>query len=127
MIFDWILVIGLRNILNLFNIYFQIFVGFQDTFLVSLYNSYTKLKCDFLTVDEKDEVSISTVAESIARAFNFQGEIRYDSTQADGQFKKTASNAKLRSYIPHFQFTPFEQALNDTVQWFKQNYDTARK
>lgn len=81
----------------------------------------------FLTVDEKDEVSISTVAETIARAFGFEGEIRYDSTQADGQFKKTASNAKLRSYMPNFQFTPFEQAINSTVQWFKENCDTARK
>jgi GDP-L-fucose synthase len=78
-------------------------------------------------VDEKDEVSVRTVAESIARAFDFLGEIRYDSTQADGQFKKTASNAKLRSYLPDFQFTPFQQAVNDTVHWFKQNYDTARK
>jgi GDP-L-fucose synthase len=78
-------------------------------------------------VDEKDEVSISTVAENIARAFEFHGEIQYDSTQADGQFKKTASNAKLRSCLPDFQFTPFQQAVNDTVQWFKQNYDTARK
>jgi GDP-L-fucose synthase len=78
-------------------------------------------------VDEKDEVSISTVAENIAKAFDFQGEIHYDSTQADGQFKKTASNAKMRSLIPHFQFTPFEQAVKDTVQWFKQNYNTARK
>jgi GDP-L-fucose synthase len=96
----------------------------QTGFLCS---TYSKLKYDFLTVDEKDEVSISTVAETVARAFGFEGEIRYDSTQADGQFKKTASNAKLRSYIPHFQFTPFEQAIDSTVQWFKENCDMARK
>jgi GDP-L-fucose synthase len=88
---------------------------------------YIQLTYDSSTVDEKDEVSIRTVAENIARAFDFQGEIYYDSTEADGQFRKTASNAKLRSLIPHFQFTPFEQALKETVQWFKQNYDTARK
>lgn len=92
-----------------------------------MFGACTKTKCDFLTVDEKDEVSIGTVAENIARAFDFHGEIQYDSTQADGQFKKTASNAKLRSYMPGFQFTPFQQAVNDTVQWFKHNYDTARK
>jgi GDP-L-fucose synthase len=88
---------------------------------------YTKTKCDFLTVDEKDEVSISKAVETIARAFDFQGEIEYHSSQADGQIKKTASNAKLRSYLPDFQFTPFRQAVNNTVQWFKDNYDTARK
>jgi len=88
---------------------------------------YTSVEPLILSVDEKDEVSISTVAETIAQAFGFEGEIHYDSTQADGQFKKTASNAKLRSYMPNFQFTPFEQAINSTVQWFKENCDTARK
>jgi GDP-L-fucose synthase len=88
---------------------------------------YTSVEPLILSVDEKDEVSISTVAETIARAFGFEGEIHYDSTQADGQFKKTASNAKLRSFVPNFQFTPFEQAINSTVQWFKENCDTARK
>lgn len=88
---------------------------------------YTSVEPLILSVDEKDEVSVSTVAETVARAFGFEGEIRYDSTQADGQFKKTASNAKLRSYVPNFQFTPFEQAINSTVQWFKENCDTARK
>lgn len=88
---------------------------------------YTSVEPLVLSVDEKDEVSISTVAETIAQAFGFDGEICYDSTQADGQFKKTASNAKLRSYVPNFQFTPFEQAINSTVQWFKENCDTARK
>lgn len=88
---------------------------------------YTSVEPLILSVDEKDEVSVSTVAETVARAFGFEGEIRYDSTQADGQFKKTASNAKLRSYLPNFQFTPFEQAINSTVQWFKENCDTARK
>lgn len=88
---------------------------------------YTSVEPLILSVGEKDEVSISTVAETIAQAFGFEGEIRYDSTQADGQFKKTASNTKLRSYVPNFQFTPFEQAINSTVQWFKENCDTARK
>jgi len=34
---------------------------------------------------------------------------QFDTTKADGQFKKTASNAKLRRYLPGFQFTPFQQ------------------
>lgn len=34
---------------------------------------------------------------------------QFDTSKADGQFKKTASNAKLRRYLPGFQFTPFRQ------------------
>ncbi|CAB1324020.1 unnamed protein product [Coregonus sp. 'balchen'] len=53
--------------------------------------------------------------------------LQYDTTKADGQFKKTASNAKLLRYRPNFTFTPFKQALKETCDWFVANYNTARK
>jgi hypothetical protein len=37
---------------------------------------------------------------------------------------QTASNEKLMKLIPDFKFTPFEEALDSSVQWFVQNYDT---
>ncbi|KAG8277114.1 GDP-L-fucose synthase [Homalodisca vitripennis] len=77
-------------------------------------------------VDESDEVSISQLAELIATAFQFDGEIVFNTSMADGQFKKTASNAKLRSLLPHFQFTPLSQAIQETVNWFKENKSVAR-
>lgn len=84
------------------------------------------LKFIFDTVDESQEVTISQVAEAIAQAFNFKGKLVYDTSAADGQYKKTASNAKLRKYLPNFQFTPFNQAIKDTVDWYIKNYDRAR-
>lgn len=78
------------------------------------------------TVDENDEVSIETVARSIAKAFNFKGRIEFDTTKADGQFKKTASNKKLRSFRPDFQFTKFEDAIQNTVDWYLNNQDKVR-
>ena len=78
-------------------------------------------------VDEQDEVSIEHVARSIAKAFDFKGRIEFDTTKADGQYKKTASNAKLRKYLPQFQFTKFDEAINDTVQWYINNQDIVRK
>lgn len=56
-----------------------------------------------------------------------QEKVVFDTTKSDGQFKKTASNVKLRRYLPDFKFTPFKEAVKDTVAWFEQNYDTARK
>jgi GDP-L-fucose synthase len=49
-----------------------------------------------------------------------------DPSKPDGQYKKTASNAKLLNYLPDFKFTPFEEALQASATWFKENYDTAR-
>jgi hypothetical protein len=34
---------------------------------------------------------------------------QHDTSKADGQFKKTASNTKLRKYLPDFKFTPMKQ------------------
>ena len=53
-----------------------------------------------------------------------QGEVKFDATKADGQYKKTASNAKLRRYLPDFKFTPFAEAMQETVTWFKENSET---
>ena len=47
--------------------------------------------------------------------------------QADGQFKKTACNDKLKSLRPDFKFTPMRQGLKEAVNWFEANYETARK
>ena len=49
--------------------------------------------------------------------------MQFDTTRADGQFRKPASNAKLIKAIGSFEFTPFESALHDTVAWFLQNYE----
>lgn len=77
-----------------------------------------------LSVDEADEVTIADVAMSIVDALGFEGEVKFDTSAADGQYKKTASNAKLRRYLPDFKFTPFKQAMKESVDWFVENYDT---
>jgi len=79
-----------------------------------------------LSVGEEDEVSIEHVARSVAKAMGVE-KINFDTTKSDGQFKKTASNAKLRTFLPDFKFTPIEEGIQKTVEWFNANYDTARK
>jgi GDP-L-fucose synthase len=80
-----------------------------------------------LSVDEADEVSIKDVALAVAKAMKFEGEIVFDTTKSDGQFKKTAANHKLRKYRPDYKFTPFRVGIQKTVDWFVENYETARK
>ena len=53
--------------------------------------------------------------------------MKFLTDKADGQFKKTASNAKLRRYQPEFQFTPLDVALKETVEWYTDNLQTARR
>ncbi|CAH0392509.1 unnamed protein product [Bemisia tabaci] len=88
---------------------------------------YDEVEPVILSVDEKDEVSIEEVARLIAKSFSYQGMIRFDSSAADGQYKKTACNNKLRSLIgTEFKFTPLAEAIQETVAWFQNNHGIAR-
>merc|ERR1719411_2025875 len=86
---------------------------------------YNEIDPIILAPDEADEVSIKDVAMMILEASDFKGEVKFLTDKADGQFKKTASNAKLRKYLPNFEFVPTKQAIQETVQWFSDNYDQA--
>lgn len=90
-------------------------------------DNYNSSEPIITSVGEEDEVSIKQIAEMVAKAMNFQGNITFDLTKSDGQYKKTASNKKLMTLYPEFKFTPIDQALKETVEWFLQNYDTIRK
>jgi len=57
--------------------------------------SYDSTDSIILSVPEEREVSIRDVALWIAEAMKFEGEVIFDTSKADGQYKKTASNAKL--------------------------------
>ncbi|CAB1342262.1 unnamed protein product [Coregonus sp. 'balchen'] len=52
--------------------------------------------------------------------------IDIQNSKSDGQMKKTASNAKLRRYLPDFTFTPLSEGIKKTCDWFVNNYDIAR-
>jgi GDP-L-fucose synthase len=80
-----------------------------------------------LSVDEEDEVSIKEVALAVAKAMKFNGEIVFDTTKADGQFKKTACNKKLRQLRPDYTFTTIQDGIQKSVDWFVDNYETVRK
>ncbi|XP_043290106.1 probable GDP-L-fucose synthase [Venturia canescens] len=87
---------------------------------------YNSVEPIILSVDETEEVTIARVAECLVQAFGFKGKIVFDTTAADGQYKKTASNAKLRAFLPDFKFTPFDQAIRESVDWYRENYNQAR-
>jgi GDP-L-fucose synthase len=80
-----------------------------------------------LSVDEDAEVSIKDVALAVVKAMKFEGEVVFDATKADGQFKKTADNKKLRGLRPDYKFVPMEEGIQKSVDWFVENYTTARK
>ncbi|KAL1745975.1 hypothetical protein HDZ31DRAFT_81568 [Schizophyllum fasciatum] len=88
---------------------------------------YDSVEPVIFSVGEEEEVSIKDVADAIVKAIGFEGSYTFDTSKADGQFRKPASNKRLVSHLgPDFKFTPFDKALDETVKWFVANYDTAR-
>jgi len=74
-----------------------------------------------------EEISIKELVEAVVEAFDFQGEIIYDETKPEGQYRKPTDNSKLRSYLPDFEFTPIKEGVKKTVDWFVENYEDCRK
>jgi hypothetical protein len=61
------------------------------------------------------------------------GSTQFDTSKSDGQYRKPASNEKLIRLMresskdnEEFKFTPFEQGLKESVDWFIENYHQAR-
>jgi len=88
---------------------------------------YKEIDPIILCGDEDGEVAIADVARMVAKAVDYGREVKCDATKADGQHKKTASNKKLRGYLPDYKFKPIEEGIKESVDWFVANYETARK
>lgn len=88
--------------------------------------NYNDSKPVILSVSEKDEIPIGEVAKLIAKAMDYDN-IEFQPQYADGQYKKTVNNDYLLSLMPDdFQFTPIQQGIKESVQWFCDNYTNAR-
>ncbi|KAG6332374.1 hypothetical protein ID866_6715 [Astraeus odoratus] len=88
---------------------------------------YDDVEPVILSVDENDEISIRNVANSIVKVMGYDAGAKFENEINDnGQDRKPASNAKLMRLIGEFRFTPFEEALQETVDWFLANYGNAR-
>jgi GDP-L-fucose synthase len=88
---------------------------------------YDQKKSIILSVNEKNEISIEDVARMIAREFDYESNIKFDTSYSDGQFKKTADNSKLMKLYPDFEFTNINIGIHNSVEWFKNNYNYCRK
>jgi len=85
-----------------------------------------------LSVSESAEVSIGYVAKLIAKAFDYEERMFFDESFSDGQYKKTADNTRLtdlllKNHSTVFDFIKIEEGITETVKWFIENYENARK
>lgn len=92
------------------------------TWVVDNYDESTPL-----ILSTSEEISIKDVVGMIVRLMNFKGEVIFDETKPDGQFRKPSDNSRLMSYLPDFKFTSMEVGLKETIEWFEKNYPNIKK
>jgi GDP-L-fucose synthase len=80
-----------------------------------------------IILSTSEEISIKDVVGVIVKAMNFKGNVIFDKTKPDGQFRKPSDNSKLVSYLPDFKFTPFDVGIKETVEWFEKNYPNIKQ
>jgi len=105
------------------------FIYSEDLAILILWTleNYHDKESIILSVPENDEKSINYVATCIAKEFNYENNMEFDTDKPDGQYKKTADNSKLMNLIKSFNFTPIEEGIAKTVYWFINNYNVCRK
>ncbi|CDJ69355.1 GDP-L-fucose synthetase, putative [Eimeria necatrix] len=76
---------------------------------------------------QDSEISIKDLALLIKRCAGFDGPIQFDELAPEGVYRKPADNSKLRAVIgQEFIFTPLEDGVQKTVDWFSENMAQAR-
>ena len=80
-----------------------------------------------IILSTSEEVSINDVVGIIVELMNFKGDVIFDSSKPDGQFRKPSDNSKIKNYLPEFEFTPLYEGLKETIEYFEKNYTFIRK
>ena len=85
------------------------------------FEHYKDITKPMMVCPPDSEVSLAEVVRLIADAFEFRGEIMYDTSLPNGQHKKTSDSTSQ-----HFVYTPLKEGIKNTVQWFLNNEDSRR-
>jgi GDP-L-fucose synthase len=85
-----------------------------------LWQLFSEEKIDNIALVPEEEYSIKEVSITVQELTGLKG-CDFDTTKADGQFKKTMGNKLLKSYLPNFKFTSLRDGLKVTIEDFAAN------
>lgn len=71
-----------------------------------------------LIISSSVETRIGDVATMIAEIMNFKGNIIFDNTKPDGEYRKPTDNINLHNVVGDFIFTSLRHGLEKTIEHF---------
>lgn len=103
------------------------FIYSKDVAKLTEWVLYNYQENEPIILSTSEEISIRDVVGMIVEIMNFKGNVVFDSSKPDGQFRKPSDNSKIKNYLPKFQFTPIYEGLKETIEYFEKNYNVIRK
>jgi GDP-L-fucose synthase len=82
---------------------------------------------DPVILSTSEEISIGSVVEIIAELMEYEGNIIFDKTKPDGQFRKPSDNSVITEMFKDFEFTPIRDGLKKSIEWFNESYPKIRQ
>lgn len=79
-----------------------------------------------LNLSVGQEFSIKQIAEAAAEAAGYEGEIKFDPTKPDGQFRKRLESKRAKKVLGAFKPTPFDEWMGLTVKAYKSKFPAGK-
>tara|TARA_R110001592_G_scaffold57627_2_gene175211 strand:- start:3454 stop:4383 length:930 start_codon:yes stop_codon:yes gene_type:complete len=79
-----------------------------------------------LNVGNTAEFSIHTLVQEVCNILEYNGEVVWDKSMPEGQFKKPSSNQKFIDLHGELDYTELREGLKITCDWFLQRYPKVR-
>jgi GDP-L-fucose synthase len=87
--------------------------------IVKIVEKYEDPETIFLSVEEN--IKTVDVAKTILKVAGKTNEICFPHKNLAGQFRKDVEISKFKSFYSDFKFTPFEEAIKVTYEWYMEN------
>ena len=90
--------------------------------LVESYNSSKPL-----ILSHGQEVPIKAAVDAIVNHATFTGEVIWETHQPNGQYRKPSDVSALMEVIGDYKFTPLDEGIKKTIDFYENNYPNVRR
>ncbi len=79
-----------------------------------------------INIGNPSEISIKEIVDKISNILGYNGDIIWDTSKPEGQFRKPSSNERLLAICPELEYTSLQSGLKQTCEWFLEAYPNVR-